>query len=261
MLQCLTKENRTEVVRIKKRILSPTAINTYLACPHKFYLRYIKKLRTRPSIHLIRGQIVHKTLHEFHKNHPPVQHATNIGQIRQELLRLFNHHWQTAENRLNNLGLTKEQLDYFHDDSEIMLMNFSHWFCKHDMPIPALAEARILSRNLWLLGVIDAIFEEADNPVLVDYKTSKHAEITDDILRQAALYALLYQDRFKNAPDAVWIHFLKEPGDPVTIRVNDSLLDYGRSLIESVREKTSSESQEAYPCTCGGYCEQDFVEN
>ena len=37
----------------------------YLSCPRKFYLRYIKRLRTRPSIYLIRGLIVHKTLHEF----------------------------------------------------------------------------------------------------------------------------------------------------------------------------------------------------
>ena len=29
----------------KKRWLSPTAINTYLRCPRKFFLRYIKKLK------------------------------------------------------------------------------------------------------------------------------------------------------------------------------------------------------------------------
>ena len=41
-------EKTTEVIRIANRILSPTDINTYLSCPRKFYLRYIKKLPTKP---------------------------------------------------------------------------------------------------------------------------------------------------------------------------------------------------------------------
>ena len=45
---------------IPERILSPTSINTYLNCPRKFYLRYIQRLKSRPTIHLIRGQIVHR---------------------------------------------------------------------------------------------------------------------------------------------------------------------------------------------------------
>jgi CRISPR/Cas system-associated exonuclease Cas4 (RecB family) len=249
------------VVKIKKRTLSPTAINTYLACPKKFYLRYIKKLKTRPSIHLIRGQIVHKTIHEFHKNHPSIQPRDAPGQIRHELLKLFNNYWQTAGDSLNNLGISKEQLDFYHDDSEVMLLNFSHWFCKNDMPLPDLTEARILSDNLKLLGIIDAVFEKVDKVILVDYKTSKHDKITDDIVRQATLYSLLYQDRFKKVPDEVGIHFLKEPGDPKPIHINDSLLEYGKNLIRFIREKTLSEAENNYPCTCGGYCERDFIKN
>ena len=248
------------MVRIKKRTLSPTAINTYLSCPHKFYLRYIKKLRTKPSIHLIRGQIVHKTLHEFYKNHPGMSQATPVGQIRQELLKIFNHQWDAAGDRLKGLGLAEEQIDFYHDDSELMLLNFSHWFIKNGMPEPDLTEARILSQNFGLLGIIDAVFEKSDQVILIDYKTSKQAKITDDTLRQAALYSLLYQDRFKKTPDAVWIHFLKEPGDPLPIHVDDPLLDYAKILIESIRAKTHSASKADYPCTCGGYCGRDFAQ-
>ena len=248
------------MVRIKKRILSPTAINTYLSCPQKYYLRYIKKLRTKPSIHLIRGQIVHKTLHEFHKNNLGMSQTTPIGHIRQELLKIFNRQWTAAENRLNYLDLTKEQIDFYHDDSELMLLNFSHWFFKYGMPAPDLTEARILSENLGLLGIIDAVFEQPDKVILVDYKTSKHAKITDETLRQAALYCLLYYDRFKKIPDAVWIHFLKEPGDPMPIGVDEALLDYAKILIESIRKKTLSDNKADYPCTCGGYCNRDFIE-
>ena len=249
------------MVKIKKRILSPTAINTYLACPKKFYLRYIKRLKTRPSIHLIRGQIVHKTIHEYHKNHSSIQPRAAVEELRQKLLETFNKYWQTASDSLNNLALTKEQLDFYHDDSEVMLLNFSHWFYKNDMPVPDLTEARILSDNLKLLGIIDAVFEKTDNVLLVDYKTSKSAELTDDIVRQAILYSLLYQDRFNKVPNTVGIHFLKEPGDPRPIYITDSLLKYGKNLIRYVREKTISEAETNYPCTCGGYCERDFIKD
>jgi hypothetical protein len=93
---------------------------------------------------------------------------------------------------------------------------------------------------------------------LVDYKTSKHARITDDILRQAAIYALLYHDRYRVVPDSVAIHFLKEKGDPMPIYVDEALLEYGKILVESIRGKTQSDLEKDYPCTCGGYCERDF---
>jgi CRISPR/Cas system-associated exonuclease Cas4 (RecB family) len=247
------------VVRIEKRTLSPTAINTYLSCPRKFYFRYIEKLKTRPTIYLIRGQIVHKTLHEFHKNHFRMLNSIPIWKIRQELLTIFNNHWEKAENRLDALGLTEEQLESYHDDSELMLLNFSHWLYKNDMPFPDLTEARIHSKNLGLLGIIDAVHETDDKVILVDYKTSKYAKITNDILRQAALYALLYQDKFKKIPDVVWIHFLKELGNPMPVHVDDELLQYGKILIQSVRKDTESKNEKDYPCTCGGYCEKDFI--
>ena len=182
-----------------------------------------------------------------------------LGKIREELLGIFNDQWEKAIERLNSLGLSREQIEFYHDDSELMLLNFSHWFYKNEMPSPDLTEARIFSRNLSLMGIIDAVHKWGDKIILVDYKTSKHARITNDIMRQAALYALLYDDSYRIIPDAVWIHFLKYPGDPQPIHIDDELLQYVKITIESVREKTRSQDKEDYPCTCGGYCERDFI--
>jgi CRISPR/Cas system-associated exonuclease Cas4 (RecB family) len=249
------------VVKIEpeSRILSPTAINTYLSCPRKFYLRYIKRLRTRPSIHLIRGSIVHRTLHQFHKSYargpPPVQPE----KTQQTLLSIFHQEWAGATEHLNSLGLTSEEIDFYRDDSELMLLNFSDWFHKHNGASPDLSETKIVSRTLGLMGIIDAVHTEGGKIALVDYKTSKYENITDDILRQAALYALLYQDKYNGVPDAVLIHFLKFPGDPKPIHIDEELLQYARTLIESVRKKTVFHDEQHYPCTCGGYCNRDFV--
>jgi len=246
------------VVRIKERILSPTAINTYLSCPRKFYLRYFKKLKTRPSIHLIRGLIVHKTIQRFYQNHPDFLHEMSLAEIRKELVDIFDDRWEKAENSIETLGLSREQIEFYYNESRLMLLNFSHWFYKNDLPSPELSEARIFSKNLGLMGIIDAVLLIDDKAILVDYKTSKHPRITDDMQRQAALYALLYEDRYGIIPESVWIHFLKLPDDPNPIHFDDELLHYGKILIESVRKKTTTQDEKDYACTCGGYCERDF---
>jgi len=182
-----------------------------------------------------------------------------LQKIRQDLFALFNEQWKNAQDSLEALGLEEKQIEFFYDDSHRMLLNFSHWFFKNDMPSPELAEARIFSKNLKLMGIIDAVLLLEDKVILVDYKTSKHAKITEDIKRQVALYALLFEDKFKVTPEAIWIHFLKNPDDPQPVHVDEALLEYGKVLLESMREKTTSLDEVNYPCTCGGYCEKEFI--
>lgn len=232
----------------------------YLSCPRKFYLRYIKKQRTRPSIHLIRGQIVHQVLHQFHKDTKQLSLKQSPDTLQEELLHRFEHLWKNANNRLQALGLSDESLGFYYYDSRQMLSHYADWFCKNNMAVPDLTEARMFSNTYSVMGIIDAVYQRPDETVLVDYKTSKHANITEDITRQAALYALIYQDRYQTPPDVLWVHFLKEPGDPLPVHIDEWLLEYAKILVQSVREKTLSENESDYPCTCGGYCQNDFVD-
>ena len=181
--------------------------------------------------------------------------------IRSELLTIFNGLWDKAKDRLDYLKLAPEQIEFYHNDSELMIFNYSHWLFKHGLPSPDMTEARFFSKNLRLMGIIDAVYENQGKTILVDYKTSKNPEVTDDINRQAAIYAFLYMDRFKKAPESIWIHFLKDVDEPKLIHVDEHLLDYAKILVESIREKTKGFDKQSYPCTCGGYCERDFAKN
>ena len=241
--------------------MSPTAVNTYLSCPRKYYLRYIKRHKTKPSIHLVRGLIVHQALHEFNKNQPKILHGLPKEMIEQELLNNFKMKWRQAESSLNSLGLSEDELRFYHDDSRKMMINFSNWFSRPDTSPAVSCELKIFSNSMRVMGIIDAVHESGDEVYLVDYKTSKHAKITSDIMRQAAIYALLYKDRYGKAPDEVRIHFLKDTGDPQSIGIDEETLEYGKILIESTRKNTQSMDEESYPCKCGGYCERDFVQN
>ena len=231
----------------------------YLRCPHKFYLRYIKRFKTRPSIYLIRGQIVHRTLHEFHKNHLRILPTMPIGSIQTELLKTFNRLWDQAQEQFVVLNMDETELERFHQQSERMLFNFSQWLLRNEYKCPDFSELRLFSKDLRLMGIIDAVHQDPGKTIIIDYKTSQKPLITDDINRQAAIYALLYEDRYQEIPEAVWIHFLIDPGDPVPIHIDEHLMDYGKLLIDSVRKKTMSTEEIDYPCTCGGYCERDLI--
>jgi CRISPR/Cas system-associated exonuclease Cas4 (RecB family) len=239
--------------------MSPTAINTYFSCPRKFYFRYVRKLPTRPSIYLIRGQIIHNTLRRFHEARPQSNSPDPLSATKSALFGVFSKEWQNHEKALQSLDLPAERLDFFRHESEQMLKNFAEWFCREGMRRPAFSELKIFSNPLRLMGIIDAVMTQNDRIVLVDYKTSSSRNISEDILRQAALYALLYQDKYGQVPEAVWIHFIKDPANPEVIEIDEELLVYGKIVLESVRSKTVSSDEKDYPCTCGGFCERDFT--
>ena len=184
--------------------------------------------------------------------------ATPISAIREELITTFNRLWNHAGDQLRSLNLDENEIESFRSESERMIFNFSHSILKNELKVPYFSELRLFSKHLKLLGIIDAVHNHAGQPIIVDYKTSKNAIVTDDMTRQAAIYALLYKDKFDKTPESVWIHFLVTPGDPIPLHVDEHLVDYGKILIESVREKTISEDKRDYPCTCGGYCERDL---
>ena len=249
-----------EVIKVVLKYLSPTSINTFLACSRKFYLRYVKKLKTKPSIHLIRGSIVHKVIEQFNQTAGPKAVNLTDTQVIVRLLMLFQKEWKTAEPRLEALNLPADELKAFHDESQIMLINYGYWFHGHKAPVPEGTETRFYSKPLGLMGIVDAVYRLKDKDILVDYKTSKKAEITSDIERQAAVYALLFEEKHDRPPEEVWIHFVKFQGEPLVIQVDDPLLDYGRTVVEAVRKRITSTDEADYPCTCGGWCQRDFIE-
>lgn len=241
------------------RILSPTAINTYLSCPRKFYLRYIRKLGTRPSIHLVRGNIVHKVLCRY--NRLPEGMRANLDPLSLHLILLeaFEEEWERASSRLAALQLPDSVLDEFRDESQLMVIHFAFWVERRQLPLSRRSEVRLASKAHKLMGIVDAVHGKDSGAVLVDYKTSKRAEITPDIQRQAALYALLHQDMYGQAPKEVLIHFLKFDEPPLVIHVDEELVDYARMVTQSVHDRTQSQEEEDYPCTCGGWCAKEFI--
>lgn len=241
------------------RFLSPTSINTYLSCPRKFYLRYIKKLKTKPSIYLVRGSIVHRVFCRFNQLQTKPSLKMTPLELQLTLLGLFEEEWKKAGDSLASLGMEETRLQDFRDESQLMVINFGFWLERCGLSPAQRAEVKMFSKKLGLMGVVDAIHEVGGEPILVDYKTSRRPEITPDIQRQAAIYALLYQDFRGKPPSEIWIHFVAQDRGPEVIQVDEHLIQYGDILVESIRAKTKTFDEKDYPCTCGGRCEREFA--
>lgn len=242
---------------IKKRWLSPTAINTFLRCPRKFYLRYIKKLKTKPSIHLFRGSAVHEALAEFNSNRSGAQESTTEQEGR--LLGLFNQAWQRLEPEMDEAGISKHEQQTFRDESVAMLGNWlrSQQSSGPFQPKPK-AEVKLFSKKHMLMGFVDAVLESSRGVVITDYKTSKSDRLTQEIERQLLIYALLYQDRFGKKPYQVLADFLKT-GQRRGFIPTQGMIDSTARLVAGIHHKTQSMEESDYPCTCGGWCERDFI--
>ena len=247
------------MVKIYSRLLSPTAINTYLYCPRKYYLRYIKRLKSKPSIYLTRGSIVHKAIEKFHQKSGPDLKQTSLYNLASRLLNLFQAAWNKAKLEIEALKLGDEKIAGFCRESRLMMINFSQWLFNKGLPSPSNTEVKLISRNLGLMGVIDAVYDSQPGAILVDYKTSMKPVITEDMKRQAGLYSLLYQDRYAKIPHQFWIHFLVSDQGPQPIPINEKLIKDCLHTLHMIREKVKSSLESDYPCTCGGYCKRDFI--
>jgi hypothetical protein len=203
--------------------------------------------------------VVHNALCQFNRQTASRGIKNSPSQEQAELLGLFDHYWEKAGGQLNTLELDTGELAEFRQESKRMLTNFITWRHDYQAGSPQKAEYKIWSNCLGLMGIVDAVHEQQGRLTLVDYKTSRKAEITSDIWRQAAIYALLYQDKHGSPPEEIWIHFLKYEGPPKRIPVDEAMIGYARSLVESLHRSTASDSEADYPCTCGGWCEKDFI--
>jgi ATP-dependent helicase/nuclease subunit B len=79
--------------------LSPSSLKDYLACPTRFYLKHVLKLRTKefgmeevdPATF---GNLIHSTLREF-GNNPTLKNLCGQEEIQKNLFRLWKNLWHT----------------------------------------------------------------------------------------------------------------------------------------------------------------------
>lgn len=246
------------------RVQSPSSINTYRQCARKYYYVYIEELEQLPSIHTLRGTIAHTVLERFFDWEPGMskEHAASLMQER--IVALFVNEWKAQEAELAKLDMPEHEKRAYFEETLVMLFNWLNHFVQRVQQDaePSLAvvfrkltpvrEQEYASDALKVHGFIDAI-EHVDGKVcIIDYKTSKHAEISSEYRLQLAIYTLLYQEKHGNMPDRVGIYFLKH--HPVFMDADESLLELAKQEISMIHRMTTSSDIKNYPQKPGPLC-------
>ncbi|RME32049.1 PD-(D/E)XK nuclease family protein [Candidatus Woesearchaeota archaeon] len=248
------------------RVQSPSSINTYKQCPRKYYYRYIAGLPSRPSIHLIRGKVVHTALEKFFD-----ADVTNIPEknffftLKVVLNERFKEAWRAAANDFAELELSEERLQGYYDETKQMINNYfsyflekSNYFLRFMRPHEAWAavkpqrEMHFESKLHRVHGYIDAIHDEAGKTLILDYKTSRRSVLTEEYKLQLSIYAMMYQEQY-HTPDLVGIYFLRD-GKEVLLDVTQELIDAARSEVEAVHIATQTNEENDYPMRPGPLC-------
>lgn len=248
MLDSLQKEVKIPFARIQ----SPSSINTYKQCPRKYYYQYIEKLPTRPNIHLTRGKIVHTVLEHFFKvdvSKLPEENAFFVLQV--FINDMMEQYWQRAQAELEQMHLTKPQLDFYFVETKEMVnswyANFLRKLTTETKQYPFVqafqrltprAEVEYGSGKYGIRGFIDAVHERDGEVILMDYKTSKHPKISNEYRLQLALYALMYGETHKRLPDKVGIDFLKF-GEQL-LPVDNDLITHAKCEAELIHINTTT---------------------
>lgn len=249
------------------RIQSPNSINTYNQCPRRYYYQYILNIEKKvPSIHLQRGKIVHEALEEFFKIDIKNISGNHFEfELKIILQNLFKQKWEASKKELEKIDLTSEQLDFYYEESIVMLNNWFKNFLGQLKPkimvygikegfkiVQPITEMHIISNKHQVQGFIDAIHEIDGKVSLMDYKTSSREKITEEYKLQLAIYALLYLERYGKAPHLVGVDFLKYK--PHYLEVDEELIRLAKRECRIIQEKTVSEDIEDYEMQKGPLC-------
>ena len=250
-----------------QRIQSPSSINYNNMCPRCYYYRYIKKLSLAPSIHLIRGKIVHAALEDFFdlktseidKEHYEIE--LNII-----LQSIFKQRWEESKDQLDELKLDEKQEKYFFGESVNMLNNWFNRFIKKVITraektdfkeafntAKPQTEVHFVSEEHKVQGYIDAIEEFEGDVSLIDYKTSRMDHMTDEYKLQLAIYALLYNEKYGKHPNSVGIDFLRK--NKKYLKVDQELIDHAIEQCRLIQEKTKTDDIKDYPQSNHRFCE------
>ena len=219
--------------------ISYSRISAYLFCPYKYKLIYIDNRYIPVNADIIFGQIIHKTLEQYHSRN---------GKDLQELMECYDASWKNE-----GFESPQQSFEYYRRGTE-MLENYFKSFSVSDVKI--LYTEKSFDANIGkyrFVGIIDRIDEYPDGKKeIMDYKT--HARVWEqerlDKDLQLTLYAYACKNVFGFNPDKISVYFLSNNTKMYTRRSAKEIED-SINLALNTAENIMSDNFEADTAKCG----------
>ena len=129
--------------------LSKSAVLTYLQCPNKFRLQYIERIPQEAIKALERGTEIHSLVEEFFKHERKIEEAKNetLKKVKDEEHKKAIDHIERFAKQISRDGKT--------------------------ILVPVLQETKMYDPTLNFSGVVDAVFIDGSDVLVLDWKTGQ----------------------------------------------------------------------------------------
>ena len=188
--------------------LSPSRVESFLACPMQFRFASIERIAEPPQIHMTRGSLVHRAL-ELLFTHPAHARTSDVAvQALDEAIAEYRSDPDFVE-----LRLSEAQADVLFADALELVHKYLQMEdprAVHDIGLELRLEAGV--GDLTLRGIIDRLDLDADgNLVVIDYKTGRapSANFEQGKMTGVHFYSFLCQALFGRIPSKIRLMYLK----------------------------------------------------
>lgn len=256
-----------EIGTLPKTHLSPSQINTFLACPARYYFRYVMEMQAVRSGAMTRGSAIHKAIAYNYEQKMMTHTDLPVNEVKEFAAAEFEKqagetNWQPDEQPGEVKDSTIKLLELYQREVAATVQPFL---------VEQMVEVNFENTDYTLLGYIDLVDEKR---IIHDTKTVGRSPsagaLTDNV--QMLTYSLAYRFHLGENEAGSQIDYLvnnKTPkyvpisGEPYTDREIDRLLNIVASVANAIQAGGFYPNPSCFTCSpkaCGFWeiCHQQY---
>jgi putative RecB family exonuclease len=241
------------------RSLSPSKVSKFTSCPLSFRYAHIDRYPEPPSVHMVKGTVVHSALENLFWDHPAGQRteAAAIDALEQAWATLRDD----PESEYAALNLTPGGDAAFIDEARKLVHNYfvlEDPDQVHAVGVELMLEADIA--GVRVRGIIDRLDLRPDGSlVVIDYKTGRAPgeRYERGNLVGVHVYAMLCEQVLGQAPAEVRLLHLREPIAITAVPTEQSLRGQARrtgAVWQAIERACATEDFRPHPSALCGHC-------
>jgi len=208
--------------------LSVSAIGCYLSCGLKYKFVYIDKLPAQIEIPAMKkGSDIHSLFENYSKSFPPVEVTEELIEEHKKVIPVTEYQKY------------KEHIDNFIDLNKYIL----HSIPSEKFFRPIAVEEDILDEGWQFKGIIDAVYFDGKNVLVLDFKTGKPSEDLGnwDYRFQLSCYVEIWNRKYPSMKVTHWGHFYSSAPlsnkNPLIEKVSENEMMKMLVKVENVRRQ------------------------
>lgn len=230
---------------LSSNTISYSQMETFNTCPLKYYYKYVLGVTGIPNPALNFGQVMHRTLRDFHR-----YDLFNKDKTIEGLLKSYESHFTELAQGYQS---RKHKEEVYNNGQDLLKKYFYKQSSLFGKPVFLEQKFKINVGSIFLIGAIDRIdLHEDKSYEIIDYKTgeSKDKEKKIDKDEQLTIYALAAKEQLGINPEKLTLYFLENEIRVTTKRSEEQI----ETQKQTINNTVSEIKQSKFPAKVGMWC-------